>query len=234
MSRPLRALAVLALAALAACAAGPPAQPPAGAATPARGQSPAQLLAVVQRDADGLDQTTDAAARSRLLTEAAAAARQCMAQFPDAGACPYAQAQVQGLSARAKPVEAPGLLKQMVASLARAEAREPDLDHAGPARLSAIVLLRAPPWPLGPGDVDTALSAAQRAVKLDPAYPPNLITLGAVQAKAVGAATARTTFGQARQAVQAWNGAGSEPAAEVAAERGKWLAQIEQGLHDLQ
>ncbi len=36
-------------------------------------------------------------------------------------ACPYAQAQVLGLSAREHPLQAPALLKQMLASLAKAE-----------------------------------------------------------------------------------------------------------------
>jgi hypothetical protein len=166
-----------------------------------------------------------AAERAQLLAAATASAQQCLARFPDSGACQYAQAQVQGLTARARPLEAPALLKGMLASLTKAEARDPALDHAGPARLAAIVLLRAPPWPLGPGDVDAALTAAQRAVQRDPAYPPNLITLGQAQARSVGAPPARATFVKAQQAAQVW---------AVAADRSKWQQDIEQALHDLQ
>jgi hypothetical protein len=235
MNATLRVGAVLTALVLAACAALPPAHAPGtGGAAVSGTMSAAELLAAVQRDADGIDQSTDSAQRSALLVAATASAGQCLAQFAGAAACAYAQAQVQGLTARATPLAAPSLLKDMLASLAKAEAEDPGLDHAGPARVSAIVLLRAPPWPLGPGDVDAAVTAAQRAVKREPAYPPNLIALGQAQAKAVGTAAARATFASAQQAVQAWSGASSEQPAEVAAERAKWQQQVEQGLHGLQ
>jgi hypothetical protein len=235
MSARLRVGAALTAVALVSCAALHPVHPPGtGGAAVSGGLSASELLAAVQRDADGIDQATDSAQRSSLLGAATASARQCLAQFPAAAACAYAQAQVQGLTARARPLEAPSLLKDMLAGLAKAEAQDPGLDHAGPARLSAIVLLRAPPWPLGPGDVDAAVTAAQRAVKRDPAYPANLIALGQAQAKAVGTAAARATFASAQQAVRAWTGATSDQPAEVAADRARWQLQVEQGLHDLQ
>ena len=235
MNATLRVGAVLSVVALAACAALRPVHPPpTGGAAGSGTSSASELLAAVQRDADGIDQSTDSAQRASLLVAATASARQCLAQFPAAAACAYAQAQVQGLTARASPLAAPALLKDMLASLAKAEAQDPALDHAGPARLSAIVLLRAPPWPLGPGDVDAAVTAAQRAVNREPAYPPNLIALGQAQAKAVGTASARATFASAQQAVRAWSGASSQQPAEVAADRARWQQQVEQGLHDLQ
>ena len=236
MNATLRLGAVLTALALVSCAALHPVHPPAtGGAAVSGGLSAAELLAAVQRDADGIDQSTDSAQRSALLVAATASARQCLAQFPAAAACAYAQAQVQGLTARATPLAAPSLLKEMLASLTKVEAQDPGLDHAGPARLSAIVLLRAPPWPLGPGDVDAAVTAAQRAVKREPTYPPNLIALGQAQAKAVGTAAARATFASAQQAVQAWTGAmTSDQPAAVAADRARWQLQVEQGLHDLQ
>jgi hypothetical protein len=233
MNAPLGALAVLTALALASCAATRTA-PPAGGATASGTSSPVQLLAAVQRAANDLDQTADPAQRSQLLAAATASARQCLDQAPDNAACQYAQAQVQGLTARARPLEAPSQLKDMLASLTKAEARDPGLDHAGPARLAAVVLLRAPPWPLGPGDVDAAVTAAQRAVQRDPGYPPNLITLAQAQAKGVGTAAARATFAKAQQAVPAWTGVPSEQPAEVAADRARWQSQIEQGLHELQ
>jgi hypothetical protein len=233
MNAMMRVAAGLATLALAACATIPPSQPPAAGATGSAMTAP-QLLAAVQSDADGIDQSKDAAQRAQLLATATTSAQQCVARFPDSGACQYALAQVQGLTARAKPLEAPALLKDMLASLAKAEARDPALDHAGPARLSAIVLLRAPPWPLGPGDADAALTAAQRAVQRDPAYPPNLITLGQAQARSVGAPPARATFAKAQQAVQVWVGTASDQPAGVGADRTRWQQDIEQGLHDLQ
>lgn len=187
--------------------------------------TPAQLLSAVQGDADRLDQSKDPAQRSQLLAAATMSAQQCLAQAPQNAACPYAQAQVLGLAAREHPLQAVSFLKDMLASLTRAEALDPALDHAGPARLSAIVLLRAPPWPLGPGDADAAVAAAQRAVQRDAAYPPNLITLGQAQAKSDGTAVARATFEKARLAVRAW---------ADGADRAQWQQTVEQGLQGLQ
>jgi len=136
---------------------------------------------------------------------------------------------VLGLSARERPVQAVALLKDMLASLKQAEALDPAFDHSGPARLTATVLLRAPGWPLGPGDADAALVAAQRAVDRDSAYPPNLIALAQAQAKTDATAKARATYEKARLAGSAWN----SPTPDAAADRAEWQHQVEQGLHDL-
>jgi hypothetical protein len=231
MNAVLRGAAVLTVLALGACALPRAAAP---GAAPSTSLSPSQLLAAVQGDADRIDQSKDSAERAQLLAAATASAQQCLAQAPNNAACPYAQAQVLGLTAREHPVEASSLLKQMLASLAKAEALDPALDHAGPARLTAVVLLRAPPWPLGPGDVDGATAAAQRAVQRDPGYPPNLIALGQAQSKTGGSALPRATFNQAQQAVQGWAGAPNQSAAEVAAERALWQRAVQQGLQELQ
>lgn len=235
MTAPARAAAVLTLLALGGCALPRTAQqPPAPVPGAGASQSPAQLLAAVQGDAGRIDQSKDSAERAQLLATATASARQCLAQAPNDAACPYAQAQVLGLTAREHPLQAPSLLKQMLASLAKAEALDPAFDHAGPARLAAVVLLRAPPWPLGPGDVDAATAAAQRAVQRDPGYPPNLIALAQAQSKADGGPQSRTTFKQAQQALQAWTGAPNQSAAAAAAERAQWQHSIEEGLVQLQ
>ncbi len=226
--------ALLTVLVLGGCTLPRPVTPPAApGVVQGAARSPSQLLAAVQGDADRIDQSTDSAARARLLADATESARQCLAQAPNDAACPYAQAQVLGLDAREHSLEAVSLLKQMLANLAKAEALDPALDHAGPARLTAVVLLRAPPWPLGPGDVDAANAAAQRAVKRDPGYPPNLITLGQTQAKADGAPAARATFSQAQQAIQGWGGTPGQSAAEIAADRAQWQRAVDQGLKDL-
>jgi hypothetical protein len=218
-------VALLAVLLLAACAVPPPATQP--APTGAAVLTPPQLLAAVQSDAERIDQTADAAQRAQLLSTATQSAQQCLALSADHASCQYAQAQVLGLTAREHPLQAAALLKQMLAYLTKAESMDPALDHAGPARLTAVVLLRAPPWPLGPGDVDGALSAAQRAVQREATYPPNLITLAQAEAKGANAAHARATFTRAQLAVQAW-------AAAPALERAQWQRTIEQGLRDLQ
>ncbi len=214
----LRALVGLGTLALAGCAA------PRLSSQSAPGQTTlksAQLLAAVQSDADQIDLSKDSASRAQLLAAATLSAQQCLAQYPADAACQYAQAQVLGLTARERPLQAAALLKEMLADLAKAEGLDPALDHAGPARLSAVVLMRAPPWPLGPGDVDAALQAAQRAIKGDPTYPPNLITLAQVQVKRDGAPAGRAVYAQAQQAIRAW---------PVAAQRAPWQREVDQGL----
>ena len=62
--------------------------------------------------------------------------------------------------------------------LRRAARADPSIDHAGPHRLLAIVLLRAPSWPLGPGNPEAALPEAQTAVRLAPDFAPNQLALG--------------------------------------------------------
>jgi hypothetical protein len=227
MSSLTRAGALLAVLALCACTVPRPAiQAPANGAV---ALPPTQLIAAVQADTERIDHSQDPAERTRLLATATANAQQCLAAAADNGGCHYAWAQVLGLTARERPVQAVSLLKEMLASLKQAEALDPDFDHAGPARLSAVVLLRAPGWPLGPGDADAAVIAAQRAVERDPGYPPNLITLAQAQAKSEATAKARATYEKARLAIPAWNGESAEPAAD----RGEWQHEVEQGLHDL-
>ncbi len=226
MNRGLRATALLGVLMLCACAVPRPAAPPPAVAT---GLSASQLVSAVQEDTERIDQAADPAQRLQLLASADAKAQQCIAQASDNGACHYVRAQVLGLTARERPVQAVSLLKQMLAELKQAEALDPGFDHAGPARLTATVLLRAPGWPLGPGDADAALPAAQRAVERDALYPPNLITLAQAQAKTDASTPARATYERARGAVSAWKDA--TPAA--AARRDGWQKQIDQGVREL-
>jgi hypothetical protein len=232
MSAAVRVAVLFAVLLLAACAVPRPATQPVTTGGPVL--TPLQLLAAVQSDADRVEQTPDAAQRAQLLARATLSAQQCLALSADTAPCQYAQAQVLGLTAREHPLQAAALLKQMLTYLAKAEGLDSALDHAGPARLTAVVLLRAPPWPLGPGDVDAALVAAQRAVQRDSTYPPNLITLAQAEAKSAGTAQARATFGRAQLAVQAWAGTAEQAPAALATERAQWQRTIEQGLRELQ
>ena len=62
-------------------------------------------------------------------------------------------------------------LKTMVPALRRAIEKDPEYDDAGPDRVMALVLVRAPGWPVGPGDPEAALEHAKKAVSLRPEYP---------------------------------------------------------------
>ena len=109
----------------------------------------------------------------------------------------------------------------MLAELDSAEAADANYDDAGPARVRALVLTRAPGWPLGPGDPAAGVTAARRAVALRPGYPPNLLALGEALAKNGDARGAREAFQQAHDLAQ------SLPASS---ERDEWLGEAERGL----
>jgi Tfp pilus assembly protein PilF len=112
-------------------------------------------------------------------------------------------------------------LKSMLDSLGGADAADPNYDNAGPSRVRALVLIRAPGWPLGPGDADAGLVSAKRAVELRPQYPPNLLALAEALSKTGDAAGARETYGKARDAAQAL---------PATADRDGWVREAEQGL----
>ncbi len=162
-----------------------PAPGSAPASAPGNGRNtPAYFLAVVQADSDLIDTENLPSGRRRLVADARSHAERCLAMAPQDGRCHYARAIVYGLAAREQPLQAGVLLKNMLDSLVKAAALSPTIDHAGPARLQAIVLLRAPYWPLGPGDVDAGLAAAKQAVAVDPTFPGNQAILREAQKKA--------------------------------------------------
>ena len=109
----------------------------------------------------------------------------------------------------------------MLATLTRVESADPNYDEAGPARVQALVLIRAPGWPLGPGDAEAGLAAARRAVALRPLYPPNLLALAEALAKTADSRGARENYMRARNAALAL------PAAP---DRDEWLREAEQEL----
>ena len=191
-----------------------PAAPLAPAPTEAR---VGQILA----DARRAEHEADPAARSQLAEDAGRQAEACLAAEPEAAACLYGHAIAVGLETRAHPVHAGESLKRMLADLEAAEAADPAYDEAGPARVRALVLIRAPGWPLGPGDPAAGVVAARRAAGLRPEYPPNLLALAEALAKSGDAPGARSAYRQAREA------AAAQPAS---ADRDEWLHEADQAL----
>jgi hypothetical protein len=140
---------------------------------------------------------------------------------PQAAACLYGYAVALGLEARAHPTRAGELLNQMLEALVRAESADAGYDEAGPARVRALVLIRAPGWPLGPGDTDAGLIAARRAAALKPLYPPNLLALAEALEKSGDPGAARENYRRARDAAQSL---------AASADREQWLQEAEKGL----
>ena len=192
--------------------------PPAPSAEPS---SVAALAAAIQADAGRSNHETDANVRSDLAAEADRDADACLSREPQAVACLYGRAVAFGLQARAHPTRAIEFLNRMLDTLTRAESVDASYDEAGPARVRALVLIRAPGWPLGPGDAEAGLADARRAVSLRPQYPPNLLALAEALAKTGDASGARESYQRAREAAQ------SLPAS---ADRDDWMSEAEQGL----
>jgi hypothetical protein len=203
---------------VAACATRPPPTPPPESVQPT---SVAALAAAIEANAKRSDHEPDSKVRGELAAQASRDAEACLSHEPQAVACLYGRAIALGLEARAHPTRAGQLLGNMLEALGRADAADPDYDEAGPARVRALVLTRAPGWPLGPGDAEAGLVAARRAVALRPQYPPNLLALAEALAKTGDAGAARDYYARAHDAALA------QPAA---ADKDEWVREANQGL----
>jgi Flp pilus assembly protein TadD len=180
------------------------------------------LAAAIASDAQRSDRETDSQIRVALAADAGRDAEACMAQEPQNVACLYGRAVALGLDGRAHPTRAGELLRTMLERLADAEAADAGYDDAGPARVRALVLIRAPGWPLGPGDLEAGLAAARRAVALRPEYPPNHLALAEALAKTGDLDGARKSYELARDLAQAL---------PSATDRDGWLREADQALH---
>jgi len=180
-----------------------------------------QLAAAVAADARRSDLETDSKIRDQLAADAMQKAQACLERAPQAAACLYYDGVALGLKARAHPLQAIEALKAMLEALSSAEAADPAYDQAGPARVKALVLIKAPAWPLGPGDAETGLAAARRAVALRPDYPPNVLALAEALAKTGDTHGAQDTYLRARDLIQAL---------PPSRDRDDWLHEADQAL----
>lgn len=180
-----------------------------------------QRIAAITAAARRSEHEADSKVRAELAEDARSQAAACLAIEPQAAACLYGDALALGLEARAHPAHAGEWLGKMLSQLAAAEAANPGYDQAGPARVRALVLIRAPGWPLGPGDPAAGVVAAQRAVSLRPQYPPNQLALAEALAKSGDAQAARAAYQRAR---------GEALAQPAGADRDEWLREAERAL----
>jgi cytochrome c-type biogenesis protein CcmH/NrfG len=207
---------------LSACATPPRRETPAVPGGAAAGSNSIDsLAAAIEADAQRSDHESDSKIRSDLATQASADADTCLAMDSQAAPCLYGKGLSVGLEARAHPTRAAQLLTVMLQVLGKAEAADPNYDHAGPARVQALVLLRAPGWPLGPGDPATGLEAARRAVALQPAYPANLLALAEALSRTGDANGAHEAYTRARDFAQT---------APAGSDRDDWLRLADEGL----
>lgn len=124
-----------------------------------------------------VEHSPDAAERSDLAGAAVSSAQECARRAPKSARCEYALATALGVHAREHPTTALARVKEVVAHLKAAAELDPRIDHGGPDRVLALVLVRAPGWPTGPGDPEAAVAHAQKALALFPDYAFNQVVL---------------------------------------------------------
>jgi hypothetical protein len=144
-------------------------------AEPQRAES---FAGAIRAKAFRLGRSKDSGERLRLAQEAVGIGQLCEQNAPSNPLCDYWLAAALGLQARERSATAKDALPRMTDLLRRAARTDPSIDHGGPHRLLATVLLRAPSWPLGPGDPEAALPEAQAAVRIDAEFAPNQLALG--------------------------------------------------------
>jgi tetratricopeptide (TPR) repeat protein len=158
---------------------------------------PEAFAGAIRAKAFRLGREKDGAERTRLAENAVIIGQLCEENSPGAAACDYWLAAALGLQARERAATGRDALPRMTDLLRRAARTDPAIDHAGPHRLLAVVLLRAPSWPLGPGDPEAALPEAEAAARMAPEFPPNQLALGEALRKNGRAAQARGAYSRA-------------------------------------
>ncbi|HEX5045167.1 MAG TPA: hypothetical protein VFV75_19890 [Candidatus Polarisedimenticolaceae bacterium] len=137
----------------------------------------AGLLGAAEAAAWLVERERSAGRREELVRTGVQASQWCRKRDASSPACAYRLAIAVGQQVREHPTTAADGLATMMALLREAAAADPGLDHGGPQRVLALVLLRAPGWPAGPGDPAEGLAQARAAVAADPEHPPNLLAL---------------------------------------------------------
>ena len=88
----------------------------------------------------------------------------------------------------------------------------------------ALLYVRAPGWPTGPGDPELGLQHARQAVALRPDYPPNRLALAEALVVTGDPATGRREFQKAFDLARALTDKGDRDAPDWVAEAGKGLS----------
>src|SRR5262245_31454047 len=171
------------------------------------------------------DHEPESAARTDASARAVQAAQWCGRRWPDDAACDYWLGAALGVQARERPSTGLSALPEIEAAFKRAAARAPLMEEAGPDRALAILYLRAPGWPTGPGDPDRGLEHARRAAELKPDHPPNQTALGEALAATGDAEGSRAAYGRALALARGVHGAGEPEAREWIEEATRDLAK---------
>ncbi len=170
-----------------------------------------------------VEHETDAGRREELAVEGVQIGQHCVRLFPSEAECTYRLALAVGQQARERPSTAIDGLGVMVDLLEEVIAVSKATDFAGGDRVLALVLLRAPGWPTGPGDPEGGLTHAKAAADAFPDHPPNQLVLAEALLENGRLQDAQRAFERSAELAQSGINAGDPDAAE-------WLAQAEQAL----
>jgi hypothetical protein len=161
--------------------------------------------------------------REAAATKAVQAAQWCGRLSPQHPDCSYWMGAALGVQARERPSTGVSALPRIEAAFLEAAGRNPDLDGGAPDRALALLYLRAPGWPTGPGDQERGLLHARKAIAIAPEHPLNLMAL-AEALQATGDETGgREAWEQAAARARDLAARGDKDAAE-------WVVESEQAL----
>jgi hypothetical protein len=187
------------------------------------------LLGAMRAEGWRIEREHDSATRERLAAEAVQLGQWCQRRAPANPGCSYRLAIALGQKARERPSTAKDALERMVKLLHDAIAANPVLDRAGPHRVLALVYLRAPGWPLGPGDREEGLRQARTAAELFPGDAENQLALGeALTANGKGS-EGRAALERAGELARRDEAAGDPDAARLRGEAAAAIARLDRG-----
>jgi hypothetical protein len=155
------------------------------------------LVGAMRAAAFRIERERDGAERERLAVQAVQLGQWCQRRAPSDAVCGYRLALALGQQTRERTSTAKDALGRMEKLLRAAIAADPAMDRGGPHRTLALLLLRAPGWPVGPGDTEGALVEARAAVDLFPDAPHNQLALAEALARNDHAAEARAAYERA-------------------------------------
>ncbi|HZM71570.1 MAG TPA: hypothetical protein VFB95_14515 [Candidatus Cryosericum sp.] len=164
--------------------------------------------------------------REAAATKAVQAVQWCERASPALPACSYWMGAALGVQARERPATGVSALPRIEAAFQKAAEQDPALDDGAPDRALALLYLRAPGWPTGPGDPERGLLHARKALAIAPEHPLNLMAL----------AEALQATGDAGGSREAWEKAAARARDLVAQgdpDAREWVLESEQALQAL-
>jgi hypothetical protein len=148
----------------------------------------------------------------------------CEQRAPRSPECLYWMAISLGVQARERRSTGLDAVDLMVERLQAAIEMDPGLDHGGPHRVLALLYLRAPGWPTGPGDPDLGLDEARLAIAEAPEYPPNRLCLAEALVATEDPEGGRRAYRAAAELAREWLERGAPDA-------GEWIEEAERCLN---